>query len=382
MAPLAYLAPLGLAPLAGLLGLACLPARRAPLPWPLLAGLGALLSWAAVSLLWSPVRPWMTAHGLVSAIEHVTLLEVGVLALTALSAAGAALAVDRETAAHVTLAFRWSILVLAILLGLDSLAGGRVYATLAALVRPAGAVDFTAIWAARGGYVLAVVMWPWLAGLPGRARWMAPVPFLAVTAVSVFLRQDAPLFALIAGSAAFALVLVAGVRGLAALGAAQTAFWLSAPWIVQAAGVGAHLRQEAGAIKPSWAERLRIWRFASDRVAEHPWRGWGMDASRSFGDTIPLHPHNWPLQVWLELGVPGAVIVTGLSLGMLRGIAGLRSPIQRAAAAGAMSAYLAVGAVSFGLWQSWWLAVGVLAGLGLIVVCKSGPDHPRTVAGA
>jgi hypothetical protein len=36
-----------------------------------------------------------------------------------------------------------------------------------------------------------------------------------------------------------------------------------------------------------------------------------------------------------------------------------------------MTAYLAIGAVSFGLWQPWWLAVGVLAVLGAIIGARA-----------
>ena len=83
--------------------------------------------------------------------------------------------------------------------------------------------------------------------------------------------------------------------------------------------------------------RVAIWRFTTERVVERPWLGWGMDASRMWPGVIPLHPHNAALQVWLELGVVGA------------------------ACAAVAIAYLTIGALSFGVWQEWWLGLGVLA---------------------
>jgi O-antigen ligase len=353
------------------MGLGCLGAAGAP--WSkigLVAG-GALFLWAGISLSWSPARPWLTARGLVSAIEHVSLVELGLLALLAALATRAALAFEPAAARLPASAWRWSILALAVVLAVDSALGGRIYGALAAFVSPAQSADLMRIYAARGGYVLAVLMWPWLGALQGRARWLAPAPFLAVTAVSGLLHEAAPLVGLAAGAAAFVLVLAAGARGVAVLGAAQAAYWLGAPWAVRLADRVFDFGRLSGTVKASWSVRLGIWRFAADRVAEHPWRGWGLDAARAFGDSIPLHPHDGAVQVWLELGLPGAVMVTALWLGLLRRVGAAPDRLQRAAAAGAMSAYLAIGAVSFGVWQPWWLAVGILATLGSIVAARA-----------
>ena len=65
--------------------------------------------------------------------------------------------------------------------------------------------------------------------------------------------------------------------------------------------------------------RLQIWAFVVDRANERPLVGWGLDASRripgahiktSLGEEwLPRHPHNAILQVWLELGVPGVILL-------------------------------------------------------------------------
>jgi O-antigen ligase len=380
---LAYLSPLGLAPLAGLAGLACLRARRAPPSRASVAAFGALFLWAGASMFWSPARPWLHARSPVSAIEHVTLLVLALLAFLSSLALRAAPRLEPPEARRPAAALRWSVLGLAVLLAVESAEGGRLYAALARLQQPDMTEDLVRIYTARGGYVLAVLMWPWLCALPGRARWWAPTPFLAVAAVSLRLHEAAPLMALLAGAAAFGVVLAAGRWSLALLGAVHAAYWLGAPWVVRLAERFVDFDRLTGAIKASWSVRLGVWRFAADRIAEHPWRGWGMDAARSFGEAIPLHTHNGALQLWLELGLPGAVLVTALWLGLLRRASSHENRFQRAAAAAGMSAWLAIGAVSFGLWQPWWLAVGALAALGWIVAAKADPlKTPQRSGGA
>ena len=59
----------------------------------------------------------------------------------------------------------------------------------------------------------------------------------------------------------------------------------------------------------SWSERMGYWTYATARIAEHPLKGWGLDASRTFGAAIGLHPHNGAIQAWLELGALGAALM-------------------------------------------------------------------------
>ena len=75
---------------------------------------------------------------------------------------------------------------------------------------------------------------------------------------------------------------------------------------------------------------------------------------------MPLHPHNSALQVFLELGVVGfALAVTALTLSLRRWsrLQGVPAPTQAAAVA-MIVAYLSIGFTAFGVWQSWWIAVG------------------------
>lgn len=126
--------------------------------------------------------------------------------------------------------------------------------------------------------------------------------------------------------------------------------------------------------------RLTIWDFVYRHIVEQPWLGWGLDAARVFpgaGDkftilipdyrgapleftaaNLPLHPHNGPLQLWLELGGVGAALV---AVCLWRAISSAVAPEREDAPMAALFAAATVPfLVSFGVFQSWWLALVVL----------------------
>lgn len=129
--------------------------------------------------------------------------------------------------------------------------------------------------------------------------------------------------------------------------------------------------------------RLHIWQFSAERIAEKPLAGWGLDASRIIpggnieviqdGASMQLHPHNAPLQVWLELGVPGALGLAAIVLIALLSFRRLPNEAQAASLA-ATTAALAIASLSFGIWQHWWLATLILAAVSVkISVADSEP---------
>ncbi len=220
---------------------------------------------------------------------------------------------------------------------------------------------------AQGTYVLALLFWPaalCIISGPWRSYASMVVGFMGVSLglSSVWFGADAPMAALFLGL--FVLFAVQQAGALACLGftIASLAYWLLAPLVVLFAGDLGLIGWAKVRLGPSWDARLDIWTFATDKIMQHPFRGWGLDASRAFGQAIPLHTHNGALQVWLELGVVGAVLMSLGWAGIFSLIANL---VQRdrnlgAVAAASAVAYLLIGAVSFGIWQEWWLALGGL----------------------
>jgi len=128
-------------------------------------------------------------------------------------------------------------------------------------------------------------------------------------------------------------------------------------------------------IPHSSAHRAIIWGFVGEKIAERPILGWGLDSSREVGgeetreqvfvdgtrfwssqqSVLPLHPHNFVLQIWLETGAVGAALVAGLLLSLLR-LAARRGGPHRLAFEATFAAAICVALVSFGIWQAWWLS--------------------------
>lgn len=127
------------------------------------------------------------------------------------------------------------------------------------------------------------------------------------------------------------------------------------------------------AIHASLMHRFAIWDFALARVVERPWLGWGLDASPSLpggddtawprAELMPLHPHNFILQIWLELGIAGLAAALGIVLWLAVGIAAPRQRILVFAGLLSLIGALGIAGASFGIWQSWWLTSLLIAAL-------------------
>ncbi len=145
-----------------------------------------------------------------------------------------------------------------------------------------------------------------------------------------------------------------------ALAGLVVAFFLLAPvlmWAVQRSG---DIEQIRAALPPSWAQRVGYWSHAADWISDKPFRGWGLDASRMFAPGIQLHPHDDALQIWLELGLVGAVaaaVFWGLTLARLsRPRADLTTWPRRLRRRPTCCSAASIS----GVWQEWWMALGAL----------------------
>lgn len=175
-----------------------------------------------------------------------------------------------------------------------------------------------------------------------------------------------------AGAAIFAGLFVR--RGAAILTVALAAGILAAPFIASAPQFDALAQRRD--VSVSIYHRAAIWSFAAERILEKPAFGWGMHASRTMpegkiqfapgAELLPLHPHNAALQIWLELGLIGAIAAAAAMLALGRRIKGDRA--TRAALAGTLLAAFAVGSVGYGIWQGWWMgALWILIALGAVL---------------
>jgi O-antigen ligase len=310
--------------------------------------LGCLLVWGTASALWSvdPVR------SLVVAVRLAGLFAVGL----ALAAGASLVAAPRRLAFLLLIGMMLGIAMVAIELatagGLSSLVSDRAY-------RP------TQLNQASISFALLVL--PATALLISLGQAIFATLFAAVTAVTVYeLAGTAAKLVMLAGLAMGLLLyrarpVVAGVA-LAISVVAIIAAPLTFARLERLPGLG----EMADSFKISVGHRLLIWSFAGDRIAERPLTGWGLDASRAIpgGDDpirpgepwMPLHPHNAALQVWLELGAPGAVLFALLAAFAWGVLARAEWPPLFAAGAGGSLTIAFVGCFgTYGMWQEWWL---------------------------
>ena len=351
---LAWLGPLGFAPLVALVGLACLAplrigAREAPLAVVLLVG----VAWAAFSTFWTPHKP----DELEDSVALKLLLQLP-LYWAAWAAARRAEPTQRRRALRL---FAWGLAIYGCLLLVEALTGGAIYRGLRDLIGDPIRPDLGRKNIAQGAFVLAL-LWPVAAAggyRAGAPAWLAlPMAAGTVLLANDFL-SDAPVLAV--GLA----ILVGGLVWIwprsapkaLALGAAGVV--LVMPLVILGAnilGIGRHLPE-------SWEQRMGYWSYAIQRIAEHPFRGWGLDASRAFSPHIQLHPHNGAIQIWLELGLLGAVVTALAWAFAFRRLARDERSLVASATAGSAAVYLLFGVVSFGVWQEWWLALAALTAL-------------------
>jgi O-antigen ligase len=235
----------------------------------------------------------------------------------------------------------------------------------------------------RATTVVAILLVPAALSVHHRFGARAVVAFvaLAIVILSFMSGRTAMVSAVLAASvAAAALLWPVVVRWLVAAGLAATIFLAPLlPTLIPSTPERlAVVKEEAARLQVfSLFHRLRIWEFTVERIGERPILGWGLDSSRALpggkdesdaaGERMSLHPHNNALQVRVELGLPGLLLASVLALWP---IVRLRRYCADGATGilGAASAVAIVASMSYGVWQSWWVAAlwftAALASLG------------------
>jgi exopolysaccharide production protein ExoQ len=366
---LAMIAPLGIAPLLALLAIALLVIEKRR--WLVLGGsmrvltilLAALALWGAASTAWSVIP----SHSLFEAGRFVLLSAAGLVVVAA------SLTVDEHGRALVGRASLVGFVLALILLAVEVAGHFPIHRALSGMADRAVLLPTLD----RGAIVLVLGCCPPILFLiERRLLFAAALVFMATLVALQQLISLAAVSALAVGAAAFALawwwpravaLLLAG--GFVVLTAGlpfcaptrDTVIWLgeAAPWL-----------------RTSSQHRLIIWRFTSDRVADRPLLGWGMDAARAIpggktsvrdymslpdqllleGAVMPLHPHDAILQWSLELGIGGQLLGGAIVVCILwiAGFAATSSYATRAVGIAAIAAALPPLLLSFGVWQAWW----------------------------
>ncbi|HJO73344.1 MAG: O-antigen ligase family protein [Rhodospirillales bacterium] len=360
----AFLQARAVVPVAILAAIMSLGLARKAVAWrldigrPLAAILVLACLWAAVSTPWAP-DTWLGTRGALKLAGNLLLGAVLFSAARKLDADG-----RRWIAPALLFGFGFTL----VLLFVEELFKGPISVGLRGLPYRGPGGFF---WLNASAAILILIIWPASLRLWQRHRGALIIAAFGLVALILYLMTYwTGLVSLIAGVIAafcvYAFTRRAGIilAVLFALGVA------AAPLLPSTALKPDTVVEAVGDVPPPLMHRLHIWEFTSQRIAEHPIRGWGMNASRVIpgrknivegkawsGYVMPLHPHNAVLQVWLELGAPGALLFGVLGVLVFLGITRPHIPrVHAAAAAGQVMTALALLCSSYGIWQSWWLA--------------------------
>ena len=365
-----WLAPLGYSPLVALVGLLCLPALRiSDEDRPAAVILFAALIWAAVSTTWSPYHP--------SKAGNSTILKLALQLPLYWSAISGARRADPALRALALRVLAWGCALFGLVLGAEAATGAALYKALHVYYQPIRP-DLAESNVGHSTFVLGLV-WPLAAlGAPRHLRTgLALVMAAGAGAAAAAFSYDAPIIGLVVAPAA-ALVVWRWPRGGPMLMAlVAVVLFLATPLAVWAVRHFFDYAAIQDALPKTDSLRMGYWSHAIDWIGEHPVRGWGLDASRMFGPGIVLHPHNNPLQIWLELGVIGAVAAAAFWGVALSRLARPGPSLPAAATAACAAAYLLFG-VNFGVWQEWWVALGAV--VAMLAAMNAEPAGARAAA--
>ena len=256
---------------------------------------------------------------------------------------------------------------------------------IAALGEPQGA-NTVAYWNPLkvGLTVTSLLLWPWslLAYQTLDKRYVLPIVGLAA-AVILFAGADSPKIALVVGTTVAILSYVLRRKMVHGLAAFTVIVLAAIPIMIGTLTDPRSPDAKYEYLSSSAIHRIFIWQTAANNIFERPILGHGFDASRNLDDAktssrieflpttsrtwyilseaIPLHPHNLFLQVWLELGAVGALILGAFLVSAIYSIARKFSrPIEQAMTLGVFTHILVVALISYGAWQSWWIAAEIL----------------------
>jgi exopolysaccharide production protein ExoQ len=381
--PVSVYAPAGLTLICVIAGLAALlllwrDGRLADLAsLPVAAIFTLLLAWGAISAVWAlhPTATLTLARGL--AILFLAILGMIVAAGT-LDTAG-----KQSLCVPILVGFALCLLPL----GVEIFSGDAVSRWIHAWQHGTEAVSFGVVDRA----LVLLLLFGFVAALALRQRgWMlaGSAAMLPALFLSGFANSQSARLSAAAGLAVFIGVWFLGRRLVLALGALAVLFVAVVPLLPLGPLAPTVVKPFLIGLKYSALHRFYIWEFVAHRIVERPLLGWGLNSARDIpggdreapggGILLGLHPHDGPLQVWLELGLPGAALFAALLWLTFAAIARLEDRFARAVTAGMAVTAFGIACLSFGIWQTWWVAtLGLSAGLA-VALAKPAPWPQET----
>jgi len=229
----------------------------------------------------------------------------------------------------------------------------------------------------RGLVMLTLFVWPVAAlAWQGRKRWLTVAALAATVAVLVAGHTLSARMAFVVAFAAAAGAAIGGRRMVGGIAAALAVLVVTMPVVLPLIASPADHHDFLYRNSTSALHRLYIWNFTVGKIAERPLLGFGLDGARNLpgahaptpvgGHMLSMHPHNGSLQVWVELGLPGALIAAILLLLIARHLRRHGGVFR----IGLLVSAFTIANLSFGLWQAWWVGLLALSALAVSITCR------------
>jgi O-antigen ligase len=254
-------------------------------------------------------------------------------------------------------------------------------------------------------FMLLYLFWPLVMYFMAR-RWIAAVIAMVLTIVglSFVVDTNAQILALVVSAITFFCVKhwprdlwrrrIAPERVMAVL---VGAFLLAFPFVILALVRSRLLGAIAPHVGASSQARFGIWEFAVLEASRKPIWGWGYESARNFEPIIPDHPHSPAIQAWLEMGIPGLLLVAaiwffifwclapkgeGAQLAEDKGLVELSATqVPTTEDTGDQRArpyvlalavtFFVVNAISYGIWRDWLYTQGAFSAAAMMLSIKA-----------
>ena len=386
MMPLAMFAPKGLAVLFIATTLAVLVWYRfhhVPVRWPpafLVLPIIVFIAYGALSSVWSPTP-------LVSLKTSVIL---GLTTFGGLILISCAAALDSAEKSVLSRALVFGILVTLVLFGIEKQTDSSIWRWIMAIKAGVAEIPKPPLQLVIYNPAMSVgalFIWPLLLYWPSERRLLTLTGVMLVALIVFWSEADTPALAILFGLLAAAALWRRRAVMRAIVGGGVIILMFAAPLIPGQLPATNTIGDELPFLSNSALHRILIWKVAARHIAEDPVAGLGMDTTRSlYGketkvtikyppaetgvpltdakfEPIPLHPHNSILQIWLELGGIGIAGLAWIVVAMIRmtGHRRKQAPSVIPIIMGFYVSSLVITSLSFGAWQSWWVATLWLA---------------------
>ncbi|WP_020592633.1 O-antigen ligase family protein [Kiloniella laminariae] len=329
-----------------------------------LALLGSFFGWVIVSSVWA-INP---ENSFQLSLRLLALTLGGLLLITAVEVQSAA--VQKQYAK----ALLWGCILGAVLLLVES----NLSAPLTKLAKGKAldeAMNLSRF--NRGASFLGIACWAlfaiYRAHLPRLLRVILPV---LPVGVLYFAPSESSLLAVSLGGLWYLMFYLKPRLGFRLLPVLMITSILLMPWIVQKIEP-LYGPESSQSIPFSAKHRFFIWDFVGAQIVDNPLIGYGFDSARDYpnngvenyvhhqadgttraigGRIVSLHPHNFALQIWLELGVIGVLLVC-LIIWLLFAQLKKKGLDEDPAIQAMLVSLFIVALLGYGIWQNRWFVM-------------------------